>query len=78
MAESTSTERCDGWCGWCGAVFIDRPADGPPNCDECHKPLNENPPGGPVPARSTPPNEPFASALTDMVGGLGLAPGWVK
>lgn len=43
---------CDGWCGWCGAVFCDRPdTDEYANCDECGKLLAENPPGGPVEPR---------------------------
>lgn len=45
---SSATERCDGWCGWCGEVFMDQPGNVPANCASCGKPLNENPPDGPV------------------------------
>jgi hypothetical protein len=51
---STSVEYCDGWCGHCGAVFIDRPSTASDKCDSCGKSLKENPPGGPVPPAESP------------------------
>jgi hypothetical protein len=51
---STPVTHDDGWCGHCGAVFIDRPSTAPDACDACGKPLSTNPPGGPVPPRKSP------------------------
>lgn len=44
----TSTARSDGWCGSCGATFVDRPeTDEFANCDACGLSL-KIPEGGPA------------------------------
>ncbi len=48
QADASSTERCDGWCGSCGAVFTDRPSTPEfANCDACGLSL-AIPEGGPA------------------------------
>lgn len=48
QADASSTERCDGWCGSCGAVFTDRPSTPEfANCDNCGLSL-KIPEGGPA------------------------------
>lgn len=54
VAASEPVSYDDGWCGHCGAVFIDRPSTAPVECDSCGQSLATNPPGGPVPPRQNP------------------------
>lgn len=57
MAQTTqapvSEARYDGWCGWCGQVFVDQP-ESVTDCTACGKSLAENPPDGPVQPKGSP------------------------